>query len=485
MKKKQDKSSFHFGICGCIIILIWTGILIWAATQHYHFSKILEKGVTELLIDRAVSNTVAFDYMNTEDEETKLAKGLLSQTSTLSYVVKNIDTLPAEQGENMVKVVSYFSGNQSKKTYWSAVAGKKSTEMSLYQSSDKEVEKIKKEEQKENSKENTKTITVEGKSKTTDTSSNEKKKEENKMEQSITIFNNGSSDITSANQTDNSIKKEREHFEEVKSDSKEKLAQNLKMITKLKSSNSRSYLLKKFYITDSSTSIDNKIFQVNSLLNMNLKMKKNTKPQILILHTHGASESFIDSRKGKQEDSIIGVGSCLAKILSKRYGYQVIHDKTEYDKVNGKIDRNKAYNNAYIGIQKTLKKYPSIQVVIDLHRDGVGRKIKRTTVVDGKKTAQVMFFNGLSRNSSGNIAYLKNNNLQGNLAFSLQLKIAGMKHFNNLVRPVYLKGYRYNMHLRKRFTLIELGNEYNTVEEAKNAAAPIALMLNDVLSGKS
>lgn len=204
----------------------------------------------------------------------------------------------------------------------------------------------------------------------------------------------------------------------------------------------------------------------------------------MILHTHGASEAFVDSRKGKKEDSIIGVGTELARILSKKYGYQVLHDKTEYDKINGKIDRNKAYNNAYRGLQKTLKKYPSIDIVIDLHRDGVGNNVKRTTVLNGKRTAQAMFFNGLSRNASGDIAYLQNDNLQGNLAFSLQLKIASMKRFVDFARPVYLKGYRYNMHLRKRYTLIELGNENNTVQEQKNAAAPLAMVIDAVLQGK-
>ena len=177
------------------------------------------------------------------------------------------------------------------------------------------------------------------------------------------------------------------------------------------------------------------------------------------------------------------MGTKLAAILSEQYGYQVIHDKTEYDRIGGQIDRNKAYNQSLAGAQKILKKYPSIEIVIDLHRDGVGNRVKRTTIVDGKKTAQVMFFNGLSRSSSGDIAYLKNPNLQGNLAFSLQLKLACMRHFKDFAKAVYLKGYRYNMHLKKRYTLIELGNENNTVAEAKNAAAPLALVIHEVLSG--
>lgn len=295
----------------------------------------------------------------------------------------------------------------------------------------------------------------------------------------IVLFDNGNADITSKNSS--SLEKERGIGEIIVDDTSNMLKENERKIKNLYKKYSRDYLLKNFFITDSSTSIDNKIFQVKKLLTMDMHLEQEKKPQILIIHTHGASEAFRDSKNGK-DDSIIGVGSRLAEILSKQYGYQVIHDKTEYDRINGRIDRNKAYNMSLEGTKKILKKYPSIELIIDLHRDGVGYKVNRTTIIDGKKTAQVMFFNGLSRSSSGNIEYLKNPNLQGNLAFSLQLKLACMRHYKDFAKAVYLKGYRYNMHLKKRYTLIELGNENNTVAEAKNAAAPLALVIHEVLS---
>ena len=86
--------------------------------------------------------------------------------------------------------------------------------------------------------------------------------------------------------------------------------------------------------------------------------------------------------------------------------------------VEGKLDRNRAYDNARIGTREILEEYPSIQVIIDLHRDSGS---KRVTSIDGKDTAQVMFFNGLSRNMNGPIPYLYNPYLQDNLAFSLQM----------------------------------------------------------------
>lgn len=320
----------------------------------------------------------------------------------------------------------------------------------------------------------------------------------------VAVFNNGSSDITENNislteytqklfspapsvaasggEKDKTVKTAGKTDSSTGTETSAGGKKNAEMIQTLKSQKRRSYLLKNFYIVDSSTSIDPKIFQVDKLLNRNMAIQQKKEPQILIYHTHGASEAFIDSRTGKKEDSIIGVGGELAKLLTEKYGYHVIHDETEYDRIHGNIDRNKAYNQSYAGVTKTLQKYPGIQVLIDLHRDGVGNKVHRLTTINGKRTAQVMFFNGLSRNKKGDIAYLHNDNLQANLAFSLQLKLACMEAYPDFAKPIYLKNYRYNLHLRERSLLIELGNENNTLQEAKNSMEPLAGVLHQVLS---
>ncbi|MDE6850992.1 MAG: stage II sporulation protein P [Lachnospiraceae bacterium] len=321
----------------------------------------------------------------------------------------------------------------------------------------------------------------------------------------IAVFNNGSFDITEKNislkeyvqalvspepsaAAGSAAKEDSSKQTAVKADSSTgsssdaDVKKNIAIINKLKKEKKRSYLLKNFYIVDSSTSIDPKIFQVDQLLNRNMTIQQKKEPQILIYHTHGASEAFVDSKAGKKEESIIGVGGELAKLLTEKYGYHVLHDETEYDRINGDIDRNKAYNQSYAGVTKTLQKYPGIQVLIDLHRDGVGNKVQRLTTINGKRTAQVMFFNGLSRNKKGDIAYLHNDNLQANLAFSLQMKLACMEQYPDFAKPVYLKNYRYNLHLRERSLLIELGNENNTLQEAKNAMEPLAGILHQVLS---
>lgn len=261
--------------------------------------------------------------------------------------------------------------------------------------------------------------------------------------------------------------------------------ENGRIINEVLTNKDLSYVLKNLYIVNPTTSIDKKVFDVEKLLDMDCTIEKSKEPQILIFHTHGASEHFSDSRKGKTEDSVIGVGEKLAQILSKEYGYSVIHDETPYDLIDGEIDRNRAYTVAEEKLADILEEYPTIQVMIDLHRDASSDgKTKRVTVIDGKKCARVMLFNGLSRNQSGDIEYLYNPNLQGNLGFSLQMKLKAMEYYEDFTLPIFLKGYRYSLHLREKSLLVELGNEVNTVKEAKNAMEPFAKVLDAVLTGK-
>lgn len=254
-------------------------------------------------------------------------------------------------------------------------------------------------------------------------------------------------------------------------------------VNKLRENKDVSYLWNHFYIIDSTTSVTKNLFDVEKMLSRNMTLtQKQGKKQILIYHTHGASEGFCDSRKGQDSDSVIGVGDVLAAELEKN-GYSVYHDKTKYDLINGAIDRSQAYNASLEGIQNRMRENPDIQVTIDLHRDSVGKNKHTYTMIDGKKTAIVMFFNGMSRTKKGKIDYLFNPNLEANLSFSLQLKCHAMEMYEGFTKPIYLKGYRYNLHLAERALLVELGNENNTVEEAKNAAAPLARVIADVLKG--
>ena len=247
----------------------------------------------------------------------------------------------------------------------------------------------------------------------------------------------------------------------------------------------RSFLYNNFYIIDGSTKVDDKIFDAKKLLGKDMTIKQNSdKPQILIYHTH-SRETFSDSREGVEEDTIVGLGAYLTKVLTEKYGYNVIHDKSHYDIVNGVLDRNLAYNCAKPGIEKIIENNPSIEVVIDLHRDGVNSDAKRVTTINGKEVAQLMFFNGLSANSKGEkISYLDNPYMQDNLAFSLQLQLEGRELYPGLMFKNYLKAYRYNMHLRPKSILVETGTQNNTIKETQNAMDLLADILNNVLLGK-
>ncbi|BBF43294.1 stage II sporulation protein P [Lachnospiraceae bacterium KM106-2] len=262
---------------------------------------------------------------------------------------------------------------------------------------------------------------------------------------------------------------------------KEMISHNQSLINQLKSSLSLDYLIENFYHVNDKTGIDTNIFNVEKLLNTDLSIQKDSnKPQILIYHTH-ANEWFSDSDKSNKDDLMLGVGRYLAKILTEKYGYNVIHHEGIYDTGVHKY----AYMKALSKIKAILKENPSIVAVFDLHRDGVGNDKHTTVEVNHVKMAQIMFFNGVSYNKSGPIDNLYNPNLQSNLAFSLQMKLFAMQKYPNFTKTIFLKNYRYNMHLAKRYSLVEVGDQNNTVEEAKNAMVPLAAIIDAVLSGNS
>lgn len=239
-------------------------------------------------------------------------------------------------------------------------------------------------------------------------------------------------------------------------------------------------LVKAFYAVDSTTKAGEELLQVDRLLSEDMRIKGSSdNPQILIYHTH-SQEAFADSVAGDESTSIVGVGEYLASVLRNKYGYNVLHHTASYDRES----RDYAYSNSLPEIEELLAEYPSIEVVIDLHRDEMPEDRRLVVDLQGRPTAQFMFFNGLSRTAKGNIEYLENPYLSDNLAFSFQMQAVCNEYYPGLARRIYLKAYRYNMHLCPKTLLIELGAQNNTVEEAMNACDPLAHVLDLVLSGK-
>lgn len=242
------------------------------------------------------------------------------------------------------------------------------------------------------------------------------------------------------------------------------------------------YLMNQFFIVDSQTTTNADQLNAAELLGEDLTIQKDaTKPQILLYHTH-SQEAFADSREGAVEDTIIGVGNYLTELLTKNYGYQVIHVTEAFDMESGELDRSAAYDYAGTYLETILEENPSIEVVIDLHRDGVPENRHLVTEINGKPTAQIMFYNGLSYTiARGNLTYLPNPYIQENLAFSFQMEYQAAQYYPDFYRGIYLAGYRYNLHLRPRSVLVEAGAQTNTVQEVKNAMEPFADILNRVL----
>ena len=241
------------------------------------------------------------------------------------------------------------------------------------------------------------------------------------------------------------------------------------------------FLLSRIYNVDSSTKIRSEQLNVEKLLAYDFHVSKETEgAQILIYHTH-SQEAFADSIPGDESTTIVGMGSYLTTLL-QRQGFKVIHNKDTFDLENGNLDRNKAYTKAEPVIAQILKDNPDIQIVIDLHRDGVGENVRLVKEIDGKPTAQVMFFNGLSYSAkNGSISYLPNPHIENNLALTMQLKLASDSLVPGFARKVYLKSLRFNLHLHPGAMLVEAGAQTNTVEEMRNAMEVLARVLGDVL----
>lgn len=247
------------------------------------------------------------------------------------------------------------------------------------------------------------------------------------------------------------------------------------------------YLLSKIY-SGGEVQADAELFSMwnfEELAQMPIAIDESVEgPKILIFHTH-SKERFLG--EGEGEEGIIATGEVLHDYFEQEYGIETLHVTESFYPTATSYDTKGAYERMEPVIHDVLKQNPSIQVVIDLHRDGVGNpNTHLVDEVDGKPAAKFMFVNGLcmSRNEQGEIIpmkWLENPYLEENLAFALQAQIAGMEYYPQLMRKIYLKPYRYSLHMVPYSLLIELGAETNTPEEALNAVKPIADIVAKVL----
>lgn len=220
-----------------------------------------------------------------------------------------------------------------------------------------------------------------------------------------------------------------------------------------------------------------KQINISELLVKDLSIKSNSEPKILIIHSH-PEESYSVDKKGNQ-GNVNDVGDELEKILESNYNVSVVHLKG--DNGNELLD---AYEHIEARVQKVIKQYPSIEVIIDIHRDGGMQPT--TTIIEKQPTAVININNGLSLDSDiGTIGSLKgyiNPYVKDNLSFSMQIKSRSDKVSSDLIKPITLSKFRYSLHMLPKSLLIDVGNNMDTVEAAKNAMEPFAEILAEVLN---
>lgn len=257
---------------------------------------------------------------------------------------------------------------------------------------------------------------------------------------------------------------------------------------KVRTLTDRAALEEYLYTIDETAYVYDEDLDINAFLEMDFKAPlaagSRDEPRILIFHTH-SQETFSDSRPNTTEDTIVGVGSLLARILADEYGVSVVHDKGQYDVVDGAERREGSYERMEPSVHALLDKYPTVEVTVDLHRDGVPDHVRLLSMINGEPTARVMFFNGVSRLSHKGepveVESLANPFIKENLGLSLQLQLTANTLYPGFARKIYIKPYRYSLHFTPKSMLVEVGAQTSTLAEARNAMRPLAEILMNVL----
>lgn len=199
-------------------------------------------------------------------------------------------------------------------------------------------------------------------------------------------------------------------------------------------------------------------------------------PEVLIVHTHttecynGDEMTGESERTTNPEQNMCRIGDIIAETLNS-YGIQTVHDTTihDYPTYQG------AYTRALETIEKNMEQYPSIKVVLDVHRDAYiyndGSKLRVSTEVNGSDAAQVMLV--LGTDSMG----LYHPYWRENLKLAAKVQNAAETMYPGIMRPINLRRERFNMHVTKGSLLLEMGSNGNSLEEAEASAAYIGKAL--------
>lgn len=220
-----------------------------------------------------------------------------------------------------------------------------------------------------------------------------------------------------------------------------------------------------------------------------LQIADKSKPTVLVFHSHTSEAyEFLDrgwfsdqfnTRSRDNNKNVVRVGTAIVQRL-RAAGFVVIHDTSVHD-----TTYKGSYPSSRTSIEKYKKQYPTLKVIIDIHRDGMRTsenvKLKPTSKINGKKAAQVMIITGCQEGPVTDFPDWKQN-----LTFSVQLQHKAESLYPNLMRPIYFCRRKYNMDTSHCGVLIEVGSDSNTLEEAVYSGELIgnslAALMNDYAS---
>lgn len=233
------------------------------------------------------------------------------------------------------------------------------------------------------------------------------------------------------------------------------------------------------------TDIDNSAILEETAKKPSIQIEKNGEPQVLIMHTHttesyepvpdGKYDPAFDGRSLCPSDSVVGIGAVIAQKLAEN-GICTIHDGTVFD---DPVYSN-SYSRSYERVKEILKEYPSIKVVLDIHRDGIQDgdvRIAPVTEINGREAAQFMIICGAD-DGTGILP-----NYKENLKFAAYLQNSVSKDYPSLARPMLFDYRYYNQDLTAGSLLIEVGALANTREQAEYTAELLGESLSKALLG--
>ncbi len=208
-------------------------------------------------------------------------------------------------------------------------------------------------------------------------------------------------------------------------------------------------------------------------------------PKVLVIHTHGteayAPEGSVvydtegSDRSENCQENVVKAGEVLCDILRDK-GIETLHDKTLHDTPSF----NGSYAHALNSIEEYLEKYPSIQVIFDVHRDSIvyqdKTKAKVVTQINGKPAAQLMFVVGTDQKG------LENPNWRENIKNAVHLQNAINQRYPTLMRHINVRRERFNGHTTNATMIIETGSSGNSLSEAIYGISLAAECIGDYLN---